>query len=449
MVVALRFRQASSALNEPPPGHGASKGANLVVILIDTLRADRLGCYGFDADTSPEIDRIARNGVRFARTVSQCTWTRPSIGSLITSRYPRSIGIYDERGQILADRYTTLAEVLKEHGYTSLAATANPNTNTAYNFQQGYDQYVDSTVRFDWMNEGIGDEEYDEAPLQSARDVFTALLERVRQLDRPPYHLMATLMEVHEAHDARVDLSAQAKLFEGYTHRRYLQAIRKVSEDIDWFKGELGKLPGWEHTLFAIVSDHGEGLDSHPGIPASRWHGWLAYESHAVVPMILYSTGSELPRGAVVERPVRLLDAVPTLLDLLGIEPRAEMDGVSLRPLLGSGEAAPPIPEDIIVETRLQGVHTMAAYGPDWKYIEHRKPIKGTEPMELQARGGGEDGGRTSKLDSNPDIAARLRDALHAWEARHESVPPTMRGEPIDAAMQKQLKSLGYLGEER
>lgn len=431
----------------PAPAHGASRGANVVVLLLDTLRADQLSSYGAGQDTSPEIDRIASEGVRFARPISQCTWTRPSIGSLITSRYPRTLGIYDERDQVLPDAATTLAEVLADNGYTNLAATANPNTNTAFNFQQGYQQYVDSTVRFWWMRDNVGEHTYKQAPLQGARDVFKTLLSRVAKLDSPPYHLMATVMDIHEAHDARVDLRAQASLFEGAQNRRYLQAIAKVSGDIAWFMGELKKLPGWEHTLLVIVSDHGEGLDSHPGIPASRWHGWLTYESQAVVPFILHSTGDELPRGLVVQRPVRLLDMMPTVLDLLGIEGPEHMQGLSLRSLLGNDAAPPALPEHFVVESQLEKKHSLAVYARDWKYMEHRVAIAGTDARELQPRGGGENGSATSVLGDHPALADTLRDALRAWERAHPATPPTLRAAPLSDEMEAQLKSLGYLGD--
>ncbi len=110
-----------------------SNRPNIVLIIIDTLRADKLGCYGFPENTSPEIDRIANKGILFENVISQSSWTRPSIGSMLTSLYPRTVGIYKEEFDILHDRYETLAEILNDNGYYTMGITANPNINSVFN----------------------------------------------------------------------------------------------------------------------------------------------------------------------------------------------------------------------------------------------------------------------------------------------------------------------------
>lgn len=87
---------------------------NVVIIIIDALRPDRLGAYGFDAPTSPELDAYGRKGVRFARVIAQSTWTRPSIGSMLTSLHPRTLGIYKEKDEVLASQFVTLAEGMND-----------------------------------------------------------------------------------------------------------------------------------------------------------------------------------------------------------------------------------------------------------------------------------------------------------------------------------------------
>src|SRR4030042_4918019 len=149
---------------------------NVVLIIIDTLRADKLGCYGFPDETSPEIDRFAENGILFKRTIAQSSWTKPSIGSMLTSLYPRSIGIYKEKFDILDDKYLTLAEVLKENGYFTLGVTANPNINSIFNFNQGFDHYIDSDIIWDWMKQEEGNELYSANILPDSRIVFDKAL---------------------------------------------------------------------------------------------------------------------------------------------------------------------------------------------------------------------------------------------------------------------------------
>ncbi|HOS04379.1 MAG TPA: sulfatase-like hydrolase/transferase, partial [Candidatus Hydrogenedentes bacterium] len=181
----------------------SSPRPNVALIIVDTLRADKLGCYGFPEDISPELDALARKGVQFVRTVSQCSWTRPSIASMLTSRYPRSLGLYKEENQALDDRFTTLAEILKRHGYRTVGVTANPNINSLFNMQQGFDVYVDCNVVFDAMASTLPSTEGVEL-LRSGRfptavSLFDRLIEEVQKGEAGPYYLQATIMEIHEA----------------------------------------------------------------------------------------------------------------------------------------------------------------------------------------------------------------------------------------------------------
>src|SRR5262249_312911 len=110
---------------------------NVVVILIDTLRADKLGSYGSPAGASPDLDALAAGGVRFADVIAQSSWTRPSIGSILTSRYPRSLGIEKEQWDIMPDDVETAAKIFHRAGYYTIGATANPNLYKVFNFQGG------------------------------------------------------------------------------------------------------------------------------------------------------------------------------------------------------------------------------------------------------------------------------------------------------------------------
>ncbi len=110
-----------SASGAPAPH---SKPPNVVFIVLDALRADRLGCYGFPKATSPELDALTAQGVLFERVVAQCSWTRPSVGSMLTGQYPRALGLYKEIGESLPRDAESLAELLKAQGYTTIGATA-------------------------------------------------------------------------------------------------------------------------------------------------------------------------------------------------------------------------------------------------------------------------------------------------------------------------------------
>lgn len=414
---------------------------NVVLIIVDTLRQDKIGAYGFPLETSPELDLMADQGVRFDRVIAQSSWTRPSIGSMLTSHYPRTLGIYNEKGQILPDQVVTVAEALKQVGYTTLGATANANINSSFNFHQGFDHYVDSTV----LPSVGADERHPNHPskTESAREVFDSLIAEVKKSDGPPYYLQANVMEVHEHWDNRVNLKKYEPLFEGAPARRYLAAIRLVSEEISRFVDELSELPGFERTLFVIVSDHGEGLTDHDPVSHSAFHGLLLYESQVLVPLIFYATDDSLPRGKVVEAPCRLLDLMPTLLDYLAIQAPTEFAGKSMMPAI-EGDELPDLPAKFVTETYLRSAEAIGVYGSEWEYVEHRRPHPGTDPRELQAIEGYERGTETNEIEARPETAASMQAFLEQWERRHPRAKPTRLKAPLSALEEEQLRALGY-----
>ncbi|MFW5925539.1 MAG: sulfatase [Myxococcota bacterium] len=424
---------------------------NVVLVILDTLRADRLGSYGYEHDTSPELDGMARRGVRFEQAIAQSSWTRPSIGSMLTSLPPRTLGIYQERGQALNERFVTLSELLKNAGYRTLGATSNPNINSRFGFDQGFDRYIDSSVVFSWMALEPGQKRAVERPPLLAPEIFKELDEELDQ-EHPseqtqPHYLQINLMENHEwpRHD-EIIRPEHAELFSELPpmDRHYGQTIRQVSHDLKAFTERLRRRPGWEDTLFVVVSDHGEGLGSHPHVPNSSRHGHHLYESHVRVPWIMFGGSPDLPEGRVVDRPVRLLDLMPTILDLTRVARPSSTEGRSLVPLLREGGEA-PLPRHFFVETEYRATRKRGVYTDRWEYIEDRAAANVAEARELQARGGGEDGPRTNRLDAHPDRAEELGQALRAWEADTPRISPTKPGEEMSPVEEQQLRALGYL----
>ncbi|MBI4878373.1 MAG: sulfatase-like hydrolase/transferase [Planctomycetes bacterium] len=141
MARALCFLAAVLAAGCAP---GAPARPNVVLVIADTLRADALGAYGNRLAASPELDAIAAAGVLCERVVAPCSWTRPSIGALLTGQYPRTLGLYEEEDEILKESCRTLADRLRDLGYATYGATANPMINAAFHFDQGFDVYLDS-----------------------------------------------------------------------------------------------------------------------------------------------------------------------------------------------------------------------------------------------------------------------------------------------------------------
>ncbi len=424
---------------------------NVVLIVIDTLRADFVGAWGHPAQASPELDALAAAGLRVETVVAPTTWTRPSVATIVTGQHPRSLGIYREDGDVLPVSAVTLAERLRAAGYATVGATANPNLNPYYGFDQGFDAYAGTRELFDWMPVEAVEGDAAEAArrqrrgreLPPARVVLDGLLAEIDARPTGPWYVQANLMEVHEfAADSLVlppDLESAYADAPTRAQRRYLRALSAVSREVDHFLRALLTRPGWADTLVVVTSDHGETLDpsEHPALAEPRWHGHLVYESQALVPLILYNPLDPELVG-VHTQPMGLVDLTPTVLDYVGLEPTPDRDGASI--WSAAARSSP-----YVVETQFRGVDKIALYEGGWRYIVNRDGHEGAPPRELQPAGGAEDGAQTSRLAAHPAAAERMAAELAAWEAQHPPTPPSAAGAPVPETIQSQLQALGYV----
>ena len=205
-------------------------------------------------------------------------------------------------------------------------------------------------------------------------------------------------------------------------------------------------MSGGRETLFVITSDHGETLPGdHPSLGRPKWHGWLVYESQVLVPWIMYSPGDALPRGVVIDRPVRLLDLMPTLLDFAGVDGPEEMVGRSLMPLVRGEKDGVELPDHFVVETQLRRADKIAVYSPSWKYIENNDNHPGTRPRELHPMGRLEDGAVTDVTASNREVAELLSEHLRDWESTHPRAAGTLQDQAAPDSLVKQLRAIGYM----
>jgi arylsulfatase A-like enzyme len=446
---AVKLAAVAAGLALLAPCTRAAPRPNIVLVILDTLRADALGCYN-DAypDLSPEIDALARRGVRFRDVTAQSSWTRPSMGSLLTSLYPRKIGIYREKWDVLPEEFVTLAEALRGGGYETAGVTANPNLNKVFNFHQGFDTYVESAVVWDWMRPVAGQKQAGrKQTLPDSQWILQRMLDhaRSRKADRPLY-MQIVLMEVHEGWKlVRPEFQKNYRGLVG-APRGYWDGIRQVSFDLGRFVNEIAALPGWSNTLFVITSDHGQGLGDHPAVTRSWGHGLLLYASQVKVPLILYGTGtaSRSLRPQTAEQPVRLMDVAPTILDYVGLPAPAGIDGRSLLPLLGGGSVA-DLPRHHVTETYYDGSDKRAAHSPEWTYIESRDGHEGVNARELQRAGGGENGRLTDRIAEHPEVAQELAGHLRAWESRVPRRGATQPAQGPAPDVVDQLKALGYV----
>ncbi len=433
---------------------------HVVFIVLDTLRADKVGCYGGPKGVSAELDAFAETGVRFKRVVAPSNWTKPAWAGMLTGRYPRSLGVYREIGECLPDDAVTLAESFKSAGYRTYGATANPNLNASFNYQQGFDTYRDSHVVWDWMKvagAGDGDSTANEARLAPATELYEDALEWAKQQDGAPSFIQICTMEMHEYHRGeyslnRTEFNGEFSEFKS-PEREYYQALKQSSYDVARFVADLRALPGWTDTLVVITSDHGEGLSDHPDVARSQFHGGVLYDSNVFVPWIMQRPGA-LPEGRVVETPVQLIALAPTVLEAAGVPPMHDIDSMSLTPLIkGEETATESLPEFFVMESYLRDLEKVAIESREWRYIENRDQAHEANdqrgqmnPEALQRIGAPQNGKATDQITAHPEIAADLRQRLREWEAAHPKAAPTECGVTLTDEEYEQLQSIGYVG---
>jgi arylsulfatase A-like enzyme len=422
---------------------------NVIIVTIDTLRADHCSGYGYARETTPNLDRLGREGVRFESAYAPMPTTAPSHASMFTSHYPTSHGVL-KNGFVLEPRFVTLAEVLTERGYDTAAFVAAYPVHHKMGFGQGFALFDDdfagarSTVPGKrWEGHDVSEGFDRRADEVSSRAI--AWLEQRRTGERP-FFLWVHFYDPHwpyvppEVYRARFRNGAQAGAEDDIT--LYDGEIAFADAKLGDLLDRLASTGLAANSLVIATSDHGEGLGQH----GHRQHGLLVYEEAMRVPLAMRWPG-HIPRGRVIAGPVELVDLTPTILDLIGVPATGvEPQGRSLAPLLLGRETADPARPVILqrrhfetrrVEERTVQGEKFAIRSGRWKYIE--APEEGTkelydldaDPKELE-----------NVADRFPTEVASLARELGTWKQAHASSAPeqTLSESDVEA-----LKSLGYV----
>ncbi len=286
---------------------------NVVLITLDTTRADYLGCYGRASAHTPHLDRLARDGVLFTRCTTSSSLTLPSHSSIMTGTYPFVHGVRQNATYRLADSNVTLAEVLKSAGYRTGAVLAASVLDRPYGLDQGFEEYRDVTTatghRAEKIVERRGNQVCDDAQAM------------LRTWGSKPFFLWVHFFDPHypyESSRGATDPSA-----------RYEDEIAFMDTQIGRLWDELTRLGLERHTLVVLVGDHGEGLGEH----GESYHGYFTYETTVHVPLVFAGMGMQ-GVGRQVTAQVRTIDVAPTILDLAGVRPLEHAQGTSLRSLI-------------------------------------------------------------------------------------------------------------------
>ena len=455
----------ATACSQRDRGAAAPNRPDILLVTLDTLRADHCSAYGYERPTTPRMEEIARDGVRFATAYAPMPTTLPAHATLFTGLLPRTLGLL-KNGVPLAHPAPTLAETLSAHGYRTAGFVSSFVLDRSFGLARGFATYDDQFARGECKTDNESWEGFRLDGAFCRRGALTraraeSWLEEHGYLgaDRgadgavpggtpAPYFLWIHLFDPHDPYlpppeeaallpalgDDPTALQRQIAAYDG--------EVRYTDDQVGKLLDRLAAAGRLDTTLVIIVSDHGEGLMDHGWMH----HGALLYEEAVRIPFLV-RWPERLPRGRVIEEPVQLADVVPTVHDLLGLAPPAHaVEGVTLR---GALEGTAPLDSQrpIFVQRRiydrelelglpLRGEKFGVRMGP-WKYIEARTDKSyelydlATDPGELR------DVFRKRRAEAAP-----LADALRAWTSRPVTAPSPAA---VSDEAARRLEALGYV----
>lgn len=400
-------------------GCARTQPPNILLITMDTTRADALGSYGGRADTTPNLDALAKDGVRFERAYTVTPLTIPAHSSIMTGLYPPRHGVRDNGDFFLGADADTIAEQLKRRGYATMASVGAEVTSHHWGFAQGFDQFYDEMSPADgqhnrWAVERPGNVVVDDA----------LAWWKARPADQPWF----AWVHMYDAHHPYAAPTAYA---DRYPRNPYLGEVAFVDAQVGRMVDALRASGDLDHTWIFAVADHGEGLGEH----GEAMHGVLLYDPTTHVPLIVKPpTGS--PR--VVTTPVSLVDLAPTILALGGAPPTRQLDGTSLIATILGG------PMDSRRTVYAESLYAFHHYGwsPQRALVTDTDKLIDSTTPELYARADAaeSDDLATTQADTLADRRAALNRLYDAMAPATVATQANLSGDQT-----AQLQALGYL----
>jgi choline-sulfatase len=387
---------------------------NLLIITLDTTRADYLPPYGFSSLETPALSRLAREGVVFEQATSQAPLTLPSHCSLFTGLVPPHHGVRDNVDSPLAGDRTTLAEVLKDRGYRSAAFVGSIVVGPNRGLARGFETYsgVAGTASHDELR-------------RPGHVVVDDALNWINRSDARPFFAWVHLFDAHAPYDLPEPLRTK------YDGMPYLGAIALLDAQVARLVAALERRGALDDTMIVVAGDHGESLGDH----AEEGHGIFVYQSTLRVPLIVRAPGVN---ARTVSDVTRLVDVMPTVLDALGL-PAPPTDGVSLWPLMTGRTARLELESysESMYPRRFGWSELRALRAGRFKYVSAPRP----ELYDLES-----DPGEAHNLY---EVRRPLADAMAARLAALSDISPSDHrrvGTP-DPRITARLAALGYVGQ--
>jgi choline-sulfatase len=409
---ALWMRPAGAVPAAPPVK------PNVLLITLDTTRADRLGSYGYAAASTPHLDRLAASGVRFDQALSPAPLTLPAHASLMTGRQPYRHGVRNNGYFTLPADVPTLAGAFAAAGYQTAAFVSAFVLDRQFGLARGFAHYDDT------LDPAAGAAASLDLERRGDRTAAAAGQWLAARVSGQPYFVWVHLFDPHDPY------APPSPFREQFAGRLYDGEVAFTDAVIGRLLEQAGF--GTSPTLVVVAGDHGESLGEH----GESTHGLFVYESALRVPLIM--AGSGITGPAVVAEPVRLIDVAPTLTDFAGLEALADGEGRSLRPLMSGGRPAhdpPPAYAETYFPQFFMGWAPLRSLRVGrWKFIDAPEP----ELYDLSVDGGE----RSNVIAREPARAESLRRALMSTLAAHANA---MAPAPMSDDARQRLASLGYV----
>jgi len=420
----------------------------IVLISIDSLRADHLGSYGYKRDTSPAIDRLAADGVLFEDAMSTTSWTLPSHLSMLTSLYPEVHGVV-KNGQRLSERAVLISELLGPLGYRTAAFVSAPYLRGKFGFNQGFDHYDEDTISI-------------LEPRLSHRGVTTPTLHSqvvpwLQANANRPFFLFIHYWDVHYDYDPPAPFDTKfdpdyegtidANGFAGNKEINSRMDARDLAHVIALYDGEIGftdsyigklldelrSLEVYEDSLIVLTADHGEEFFEHGG----KSHSHNLYQESVAVPLII-----KFPQGrwsgTRVDKPASIVDIAPTILDYIEQPVHPDFNGKSLLPVIRGEIEIRTLFADLRTDTKVarQGRYKLITT------VDHKgRPRNSLFDLEKDPSE------QANLVATDPARAEELLELLSAWreEAKQRAIDLGAADFEYDRELTERLKSLGYL----
>jgi arylsulfatase A-like enzyme/tetratricopeptide (TPR) repeat protein len=408
-------------------GRGILK-PNVLLITLDTTRADHLACYGYAGVSTPTLDAIAGRGVLFEQAATTTPLTLPAHTTIMTGMLPTYHGVRVNGNTALGDDQTTLAEVLAARGYETGAFIAAFVLDGRWGLKQGFGHYDDQFDLKKYKHLDLGEVQ------RPGNEVVDAALAWLESEKSKPFFAWVHLYDPHvpyappEPYASEYGRRGPGGLYDG---------------EIAFMDSQIGRLTDWlrtngldRSTVVVCVGDHGEGLGSH----GEGTHGYFVYDYALHVPLIV-ATPFEALGGRRVPAQVSTADVFPTVLDLVGAASPVKVQGRSLVPLMFDPKRRDDVPaysEAMAANIQFGWSPLSSLRTPRWKYIETTRP----ELYDL-AKDPGEE---INMAPETPDVARKMKDALDRLAAETSRNAPAPQAADLDKETMERLAALGYVG---